>query len=56
MFVIAVLCAVGTLLLGYIAVFESPPAFVAYGFGILNGASVVGLIATWLIRRSDDDD
>jgi len=48
---LALLCIVGTLILGASVIFEEPPAFIAYGFGVLNGASVVGLIALWLIRR-----
>ena len=48
---LALLCIVGTVILFAAVAFEDPPSFVAYTFGVLNGASVVGLIALWLIRR-----
>ena len=51
-FVMTALCALGTLLLGATVIFDEPPAFIAYGLGILNGASIVGVIAIWLIRHN----
>lgn len=51
LFVMTALCALGTLILGSCVIFDEPPAFIAYGFGVLNGASIVGVAATWLIRR-----
>lgn len=52
-FAMTLLAALGTLILGSIVIFYEPPAFIAYGFGALNGASIIGLIAIVLIRRGD---
>lgn len=51
LFVMTALCALGTLILGSCVIFDEPPAFIAYIFGALNGASIVGVAATWLLRR-----
>jgi len=48
---LALMCIAGTVILFATVVCENPPSFVAYTFGVLNGASIVGLIALWVIRR-----
>jgi len=52
---LSLMCIVGTVILFAAVVFEEPPAFVAYSFGVLNGASVVGLVALRLIRGEHHD-
>lgn len=56
LFIMIALCALATLLLGSTVIFDEPPAFIAYGFGVLNGASIVGIIATWIIRHERNNN
>lgn len=49
------LVAIETMIFVAAVVFEEPPAFIAYTFGFLNGASVIGLGALHVIRRQADD-
>lgn len=52
LFSLASLMVFATVLFIAIVILEDPPAFIAYIFGALNGASIVGVAATWLIRRN----
>lgn len=55
-FALAALTLLGTLILFASVIFFDPPAFFAYGFGILNGAGIVGLWAISLIRKGEQND
>ena len=50
-----IFCTLGTALFLYSVINYEPPAFFAYGFGILTGVCWTGVLGLrWL--RSDDDD
>lgn len=52
---LATLVIVSTAIFTATVIFDEPPAFIAYTFGLLNGASIVGLVALYVIRRQTDD-
>ena len=52
---LAAMVIVSTAIFTATVIFEEPPAFIAYTFGLLNGASWVGLVALYVIRRQTDD-
>lgn len=46
----------GTVLFLYSVIEHEPPAFIAYGFGILTAACWAGLAALHWLRSDDEED